>query len=191
MSSDIQDHPQSLLPFYVNGSLSLEQQTEIELHLQVCDHCREEIHFLNKLRQQVKRSTIAAGPGELGLRRLLRDVKRDQSRVIVLRWWKPAMTAAVLVIVLQSVLLLRPQPAQQTYAPLGVQQTGIQIIFQPTATEVQIRKVLNQVHARIIDGPSALGVYQIELLDKQLTSRQREATIARLRSQTIVQDVSP
>lgn len=191
MSNNIQEHPQSLLPFYVNGSLSLEQQAEIEQHLQVCERCREEIRFLNKLRQQVKHTTLATGPGELGLHRLLRDVKRDQSRVSVSRRWKPAMAAAVMVIVLQSVLLFRPQPVQQTYIPLGVQQTGIQITFQPTATEAQIREVLNRVHARIIDGPSALGVYQIELLDKQLTSQQREAIITRLRTQAIVQDVSP
>ena len=190
MNNEIQDHPETLLPFYVNDSLSPEQRAQVDQHVQDCDHCRDEIRFLTALRRQVKQTTTTASPGELGLRRLMRDVKREQSRRVVSRWWKPAMAAAIMVIVLQSALLFQQQHTQPTYIPLGGAESGLQITFQPTATEAQIRELLNQAHARIIDGPGALGVYRIQLLNQQLTPQQREAIIAQLRQQAIVQDVS-
>jgi len=191
MSINLQEHPDSLLPFYVNGSLTAEQYHDVELHLQACERCREEIRFLAKLREQIKQAAPVQAPGELGLRRLMRDVKRDKTRSAMARWYKPAIAAAMLVIVLQTAIFLHQQPARQSYTPLGEHQPGIQITFRPSATEAQIREILNQVHARIIDGPGALGIYHIELMEKNLNAQQRQILIDKLRAQAIVQDVSP
>jgi len=190
MNINIQEHPDSLLPFYVNGSLTAEQNHNVEQHLQTCERCRNEIQFLAKLREQVKHAVSVQAPGELGLRRLMRDVKRGKTRSSMSRWYKPAFAAAILVIVLQTAVFLHQQSTPQTYTPLGTSQVGIQITFTPTASEAQIRALMNQVHARIIDGPGALGIYRIELLEKNLTVQQRQALIERLRAQQIVQDVS-
>lgn len=191
MTTKLTQHPDTLLPFYVNGTLSAAQKAEVLQHLETCERCWAEIKYLEKIRQHIKELTPAQPPGELGLRRLLRDVKREKTRKTPATWWKPAMAAAMLVIVLQAGLLLQHQDSSETYAPLGVTQSGIQISFKPTATEAQIRLLLNRVNARITDGPGALGVYRIELQNKTLTPEQYRTVLAQLRQQEIVLEVVP
>jgi len=42
-------------------------------------------------------------------------------------------------------------------------QPQIRVLFTEAATEKQIRRVLLQVHARLVDGPSAIGTYTLEV----------------------------
>jgi hypothetical protein len=39
----------------------------------------------------------------------------------------------------------------------------IAVVFQPSATEEQIRSLLQQLHARFVDGPTGDGVFTISL----------------------------
>ena len=161
-------HPDELLPWYVNGTLEGPERERVEKHLESCRRCRDEAAWLARLREQIKAEGRADAPGELGLRRLMRQVRDSEAkpRARRLQWWQPALAAAVMIIVIQSVLLVRPWQATDTgIVPLGGQPSTavVQVEFAPTATEAQIREVLQAVDGVIVDGPGALGIYRIRL----------------------------
>src|SRR6185436_3517289 len=90
-------HPDDQLAWYVNGTLAGTEQQAVAAHVRECARCRDEIEFLKTLRQGIKMQTADASPGDLGLKRLLRDVKAQPARTR--SWWQPALAAAAVVIV--------------------------------------------------------------------------------------------
>jgi anti-sigma factor RsiW len=158
------EHPDVLLPWYVNNTLSGDERHEVEAHLAGCERCRDELAWLRAV-QGSARAAQGSGAGELGLQRLLRNVRAQKP---ARRWWRPALaTAAVLVIVLQSAAILQlrhPNPAVLT--PLGAAAPAgavLQVRFRDDAREGQVRALLNDLGATVIGGPGALGVYRIRV----------------------------
>ena len=170
-----QDHPEELLPWYVNQTLSGEEIEQVEHHLETCDQCRTEVAALQQIRDEYKQQLETQSPGSLGLARLKAEIKRDrreQQREVSPRpsflWWRPMMAAAVLVIVIQSVLLVKMERPEDAITPLSgrpAAEVVLQVRFNPQATESEIRKVLTAVDGEIVSGPGALGIYRITLKD--------------------------
>ncbi len=157
-------HPDDHLAWYVNGTLGASERKTVENHLHGCARCRDEVAFLKTLRHGVKTLTDTATPGDLGLKRLLRDVRAQGSRVRL--WWKPTLAAAAVVIIVQGALLASFWPHESPVTPLGGPKpfgAVAQIVFQPNATEAQIRALLQKNGATLIDGPGAIGLYRIRL----------------------------
>ncbi len=182
---DTSSHPEDLLPWYVNGTLEGAEREAVARHLETCPRCRDEVAWLARLREQVKEAAPGATPGELGLRRLLREVEAEAPAPRRREWWRPALAAAVVVIVIQSVLLVRPWVDDGAgIVPLGGSRGGavIQVEFRPQATEAQIREVLQAVEGTIVDGPGALGVYRVRLEGEGDQRRRLEEAVARLRA---------
>jgi anti-sigma factor RsiW len=159
------NHPDELLAWYANETLELAERAIVDEHLKNCERCRDEVVFLRALRRGVKAVGETNAPGELGLKRLMRDVRARPATER--NWWRPALAAAAVVIVVQAALLATFWPRESGITPLGgTKRDGVvQIQFQPTATEAQIRALLQETGATLIDGPGALGVYRI-VLDK-------------------------
>jgi anti-sigma factor RsiW len=63
-------HPEKLLPWYVNDTLTDDERRGVEAHLKDCERCRSEVAYLNTLRSQVKATSDVTSYGELGLKRL-------------------------------------------------------------------------------------------------------------------------
>lgn len=165
------EHPDELLPWYVNDTLGAEERAQVETHLAQCAQCRDEITLLETLQRQIQQHPSVV-PSEIGLKRLMRDIKRERASGSERQWWRPAMAAAAIVIVVQSALLVGLWSQQQGngITPLGgngntIQSTGtvLQLQFRPTATEAQIRELLNRIDATIVAGPGAAGVYRVQL----------------------------
>lgn len=93
--------------------------------------------------------------------------KRGWSRPLRVPQW--ASAAALLLIVVQAGFLLRsnfdraPGPGEVTTRGLPAQTTRLRAVFDPQASALQIRQVLNSLGGRIVDGPSGEGAYIIEL----------------------------
>ena len=166
------DHPDEWLPWYANGTLEAGRREAVEAHLAACARCRAELELLSALRKGVKAAVPEQAHADELTRakfdRLLREERRATRPAPRFAWWQPALAAAVLVIVVQSVLLIgRETPG--IYAPLGGPSPAgavIQVQFNPAARERDIRRVLRQADLRIVGGPSALGIYRLRLAGK-------------------------
>ena len=160
-------HPDELLPWLANGTLAGAERQEVEAHVATCERCRRELVWLEALRNSVTELESAQAPGEFGLNRLLRDIRRqpryDADRR---RWFAPVLAASLAVIALQGVLIAHLWTRSDNIAPLWREKIDadvLQIRFEPHATEANIRDALQNVGASLIDGPGALGIYRVRL----------------------------
>ena len=135
-------------------------------------------------------------PGELGFRRLLRDIEREEAKARV-SWtesvvvWRGVAAAAVVALGVVSLWRIDGGPlgGDGGYAPVTVgAEAGAlaQITFSPSATEAEIRALLVETRAILVDGPSALGVYRVRFE----TSEERDAGVTRMKTAVVVESVS-
>ena len=186
-----------LLPWYVNGSLSVEETKAVEAYLESNVHARDEVALLSALRGQVKEEAIENSPGELGLKRLKREISLGEKReaaptesgkvVSIPTWWRPLAVAACLAVVIQAGFMvdLTTGPGDEVgtaggeiaYAP-----PVLQVTFAPTATEQDIREVLQSAGTSIASGPTAIGVYGLRLLGSDNSDAQIDAALTKLQA---------
>ncbi len=162
------EHPEELLPWYANGTLTGEEMRMVENHLQNCGQCRQELAWLKQLRQQIKDIHVPESPGEVARARLMREVSQQPRRPRV-QWWQAALAASLAVIVIQGAVIFRlagPALPQIAAAPIGSppgQEALVRVRFKPTATEAQIRQALRVINGVVVDGPGDSGVYYVRL----------------------------
>jgi len=173
MTEDTGAHPDELLAWYANGTLDGPERARVAAHLAECARCREELSFLTTLAASVRAADESGEPveagAELGLRRLLREVRQSAPKAASARrrWWRPALAAAaILIIAVQGVVIGRLYQQTTYLQPLGGPGAAgavLQVRFDPGARESQIRAALRSVDATLIGGPGALGVYRVRL----------------------------
>jgi len=153
-----------LLAFYINGSLDKAEHQALEQALAQDTTLQAEADFLHALRRGIQARDLAT-PGDLGLKRLQRDLHRQQ-RTATGRAWRWATMAAGVLLILQTAMLIDRPTTPDLYAPLsGPQVAGniLQLSFVPAAHVADINAVLASIGARIIAGPGASGLYRIAL----------------------------
>ena len=186
-----------LLPWYVNGTLSAEERTAVEAYLEDNSEAREEVALLTALRRQVKEQPQENSPGELGLQRLKREINRSEEQekpqagggkvVSIANWWRPLAVAACLAVVIQAGVLvnLTGGPGGEVDTAGGEPLLGpavLEVTFAPSATEQEIRAVLQAAGVSIADGPSAIGVYDLRLLGPAEGDSAIEEALTKLRA---------
>ena len=187
-----------LLPWYLTGTLADRERALVDQQLAQSDALRAELDWLRKLQQDIHAAAPAAD-GDFGWSRFKQRIEAEQSGVLVPiqkarrpRWYAPALALAASILVAQTVVIgvllnqgtpdLRPMSG-----PTAAEGPLLQIQFQPSATEQQIRDVLTAAHAQIVAGPGALGIYTIRIHDGD-----NAAAMQRLREATaVVESVSP
>lgn len=173
-----------LLPFYVNGSLADEELAAVEDYLAHSEAAREETAYLELLRKSVKAQPQVNSPGELGLKRLQKQLSDEattatqrgeraselansaqQSARGVPVWWRNLAVAACLALVVLGAVSIGGLPGDRGEVGLagGESDAVIQVTFKPEATEQVIRALLLEIGASITQGPSALGIYRLSL----------------------------
>jgi hypothetical protein len=164
-----QQHPDELLPWYVNGTLTGTELADVEAHVTACPRCQDEITVLRAMHAAAKVASDTI-PSEFAWQRLRRDMKQPSTTQSKKRqWWIPSMAAAaLLVIAVQSVIILNLTPSEGGYGLAGKHLPGaiVQVKFNPAATEEQVRNSLQAVSADIVAGPSATGLYMLRLSDE-------------------------
>lgn len=116
--------------------------------------------------------------------------------------WRPLAIAASVLVALQAGLLLSLDPARQDGAPppgalrgaIGPQDSALAperlavVAFRPEAEEADLRRLLLETQARIVDGPSAIGLYTLAFADKAA----RDAALGRYAAQAaLVESADP
>lgn len=180
-------HPEAaLLPWYANGTLNESDRRLVDQHLAGCSTCRTELEDLTGLasaltalynaqpgpspdtsrnvRESIAREASVRHPESGGQRSWL-DRVDEWFRSLFVPRWVPTLAATLLLAQIGLIIWIsmpEPHPEQITTRSLGMQQTRIIVAFQNTATDEQIRGLLQNIHGRIIDGPTADGRYIIE-----------------------------
>ena len=163
----------ALLPFYVNGTLQGEELAFVEKHLLACEQCQGEVIWLRKIF-----ANLAANP-------LLADVPtdtREQPREFAgrvpdtwragratPRWTRWLLAAQFAAITVLGTMLATDSTYLATYRTLGATSPSTQtpnaiaVVFDPGITESEIRRIVLDVGARIVDGPTSADVFVLEL----------------------------
>lgn len=170
---------QRLLPWYVVGKLDDDERKKIDAHLAACDECRTELQLERRLASEVANLSLNTEIGWTDLSRRLssRPAKRHAARDMAMSvvqslgrprrfgWFLAGQTAVVLLVA----ALLVPFNESAPYRTLGsapAETAGnVIVIFQPDATVSDLRQVLEDSGARLVDGPTTAGAYVIHVPD--------------------------
>jgi anti-sigma factor RsiW len=174
-----------LLPWYVNGTLSPEEAKAVERELTQSESARAELRLWQAVARDrdENRATSVEGGAELGWLRLARQLDMAPPGRRPTRWPMAAAAALVAVIGAQSVLLYRSDRAhreeirQLGEAPGGVRENEwrIQMRFREGVTLAQVESVLAAAEARVVDGPSAIGIYELAVPRARFANAQAAA----------------
>jgi len=197
-----------LLPFRANGTLDGEELAAVEAALAEDADLRGELAVLQAVRDTMQ-AERAESPGDFGLARLMRDVEAEggtdapataNDNVVPLsrlRIWQVAAAVVLAVGIGFSLPQVGPGPdpvavrdtdreAGEGYSlASGGETADFTIAFSPDATEREIRAVLLDAGVEIVGGPSAIGLYELGLLDFATVDGASEI----LSSADIVEDV--
>ncbi|MAE97118.1 MAG: hypothetical protein CL910_20915 [Deltaproteobacteria bacterium] len=171
---------EKLLPFHDSGTLDAEETARVERALEADAELREELAFLHDLRTGVHAATEVPSAGDLGWARLQSSIRRERRKELVSRAWRPALAlAAGLALVVQGMTIFRLNEQNASLAG-GPPTAELQITFAPDAREVEIRALLQEVGATIVDGPGPSGVYRLDIEPDPAGDAQWQALIGRL-----------
>lgn len=180
-----------LLPWYANSTLPEEERREVETHVAACNECAQEVKNLAAMQRViVEAGDKAPVPSAHALNRALAEieeyertrepaVKKVLARPSLLErisgWWSPTPLLARAVIAVQLALVLgfggvilyqhnQNNVYTTSSGPAGDRSsTRIAVGFAGGATAEQISQAILAVHGKIIDGPSALGLYTVQV----------------------------
>jgi anti-sigma factor RsiW len=183
-----------LLPWYVNGTLEGGERAQVEAHLSACLPCRRELEA-----QRALQSAVSVLPQDPELSRALARVHSQldtAERGLLRRLWDgshPLLRGALavqlaLIVALTALLAMRPSAEYRTLsAQTGAQErTGIAVIFKDGRSEQEVRALLTQLGARIVDGPTQTGAYTLAV-----DAARRDSAIAALREHAAVKLALP
>lgn len=164
------DEIQALLPFLANDTLDGEERAAVEAALENDADLQAELAVLGTIRDTVKSDDQSFSPGEMGLARLMRDVEAAPP-VTAPKWvarprlWQAVAAVLLAALVGQTVLTNTQDTATGGFELASGASTDAVVAFQPSASEQQIRDLLLDAGLEITGGPSALGLYELGLLE--------------------------
>ncbi len=204
-------HPAAtLLPWYLTGTLKEAERRTVDEHLATCADCRAELDSLAQLRAPLQAALAAEPTPVLHVKEAVMAQVRTEREArhspnaspsdgwaghAVEQWfrnlfaprWVPALAATLLIG--QFALLLWtagpqtiPPPDQVTSRGVSPAAVRVMLVFQKSASEARIRAVILNLKGRLVDGPTADGVYTITIPAAE--SAGLEASLKRLQQQT-------
>lgn len=188
-----------LLPWFVNGTLTDDERTAVERHVSSCLPCRKALKEELRLRALVADDALSPLSPRHGLDRLLSEIDaadardRPGHRETTPRWRDArglglavAASLAIAVVGVWTVLSIdRPPPAGGDFSTLTGPAAGgaarIDVVFAAGLTAADREAVLGEIHGTIVEGPSDVGRYTIEIEGGSASEADVEQILARLR----------
>jgi len=196
-----------LLPWYVNGSLNADEAVPVERHLANCPACRQEVERCRNLALVTRSSRLenrqgwAPSPRHFG--QILAQVDAAETAPSTGRpslahrlrsWlletptpmrWAFAFQAALIVAL--TGVLFAPAPPDAPYETLSrtaesaaSERVRLRMVFAEEATEKELRDLLHDIDATIVDGPTPQGIYTVQLsVAASASAEQISAKVAR------------
>ena len=167
---------EALLPFLANGSLDGEEREAVEQAVAEDEELRTELQALRAIRETMQ-AEEAFSPGEVGLARLMKDVEASTPTAANTnarpRFWQIAAAVLLAVVLGQGAYMMRGTDPGGFELAGG--ETAMTVAFAPTTSEELLRTLLLDAGVETVGGPSALGLYQIGLLDGVTLDQARAA----------------
>jgi anti-sigma factor RsiW len=188
LDSDEHREAQSLLPWLANGTLPPAELERVRRHVAQCDRCRADAAWQDALRDAAASLPTAGSDVERDWAAMRAKLAPREARAWTrLGWPMLAGAQAVAMLVLAAVLVTRGVTQDAEYRTLGntpaAPTANALVVFQPGASETQIRQALRTVRARIVDGPTATDAYLLHMPSPTASE------LARLRSDAAVMRV--
>jgi anti-sigma factor RsiW len=203
LRGDPHKQAQTLLPWYVNGSLDPAEHAEVDAHVRDCPTCQADLKLERALGAEIANLPVDMDRGWATLRdRALRQEGAlqqggapqpprcassawGQSRAFLRRpvavGWAFAAQAASLILVVGvgAAFTLQTRPVYHTLgdAASSAAVGNVVVIFKPTTPEQALRGALNQIGARLVDGPTVSDAYIL-----RVKASERAKALTRLRS---------
>ena len=181
----------ALLPWFANGTLEGEERAFVERHLRECPRCRQEVDWLRKLYAACVAGE--ASPDTPAVFRKLRrrlEAPRSRFRSLSLHrasWTRWAMGAQLALIVALSALWVYDTEREPAYRTLGALPVvappagALVVVFDPSTSEAEMRRVMREADARVVDGPTRSNAYVLAV-----PAARREQAIETLKSERAV-----
>jgi anti-sigma factor RsiW len=172
---------------YVRGRLTAEEASRLEAEAATRPELAAEIALTRGIVESFEAAARSPAPGELGWARLARAIEAEPPRAAApaaprRALWPLAASAAAAVLVWQiaAVPLLTGPGEPPGYAPVSEAPAGftLDVAFAPEAPEGAIRELLRTVGARVSDGPSAIGLWQLSFPSAEARDAAMEALAA-------------
>lgn len=196
---------QELLPWFVTNTLDAEEMALVREHLRTCTQCRGDTDMQRTLRamQPLPSALPNAERAFARLRPLLETAPRQSAQKPAqhlpsgfLRrlgtgasMMRLALAAQAVIIAMLAILLMRPDPAPVLYRALGTPAGAagnVVVMFKPDTTERELRRILQESGARLVDGPTAADAYVLHI-----PRAHQQQAIVMLRSKSAVMLAEP
>ncbi|MBU6433369.1 MAG: zf-HC2 domain-containing protein [Nitrospirae bacterium] len=203
-------HPEgALLPWYLNGTLREDERRQVDQHLSSCAACRAELDELAQLNVQLHEVYAAQSEPSSRLQRAVlgqvaleastkgaKSVSGPQRLKGLDEWfrslfaprWAPVLVVTLLVAQLGLLLWSMTRPTlldQVTTRGLGAPTVRLRVVFQETASERQIRSLVQGLRGRIVDGPTSDGAYIMEFPAGDQAAAQKKVDVLRSQRESV------
>jgi hypothetical protein len=169
----------ALLPFYVNATLRGEELAFVEQHVRDCEKCQREADWLRKMFASLATgSALPDAPrGVVDPRQASSDQRRQDNRGTRIQerlrtappWTRWLLAAQLATIVILGTILASNVRDDAGYRTLGSANPSAQlrdaiaVQFDPATPEGELRRIVQKVDARIVDGPTVTDVFVLEI----------------------------
>lgn len=193
------ERAQQLLPWLPDCAMDAAEFAAVEAHVEACAECQADLAWQSRLRASMPPDDNAFD-ADRAFARLLPRLEPQPPRVSVLdrwrrevaantawlRWTAAAQLAAIAVL---AAMLAGSGADRGDYRALGSAQPAqgdLVLVFRPDTTEREMRRILQESGARVVDGPGAAGAWVLALPAGQAT-----AALGRLQSEPAVALAQP
>jgi hypothetical protein len=169
----------ALLPWFVNGTLDDDELAFVQKHLGRCASCQREVEWLRELHAAciVGEADPEASRALRQLRRRLEERPKTRGPVARLRnlwdqnrpWSRWVIATQLAVIVALGFWILPAYDEAPLYRTLGSSNAAapaagnLVVVFDPATTVADLRRILHDAGARIVDGPTQANAYVLDV----------------------------
>jgi hypothetical protein len=190
MDKTIHEQVQTLLPWFVIDKLTGEELELVNRHLHVCEECQSDFSWQCKLQATPPDDEVELNVDSAYAKLLPRlmpaqaKVQPQSLRNMLAKFWQRnpgwmqlALAVQFVAIIGLTVLLASPTGNVAMYRALGsnMNATGnMVVVFSPTTSEQELRRILHNAGARIVDGPTVTDAYLLNVPEEKLDGALRE-----------------
>jgi hypothetical protein len=173
----------SLIPWYVNDTLSDHERQRVDLHVAACEVCRDDLSVHNRIFEGMEAQPALDYMPAASLKRLqarLDDAQAQSGSPKAprpdpdsRRPWRGWMAASIGALALAIAVLVadrwvqfearvkQPDYRTVTSSAPRPQAEVIRAVFSPAITLVELQQILDEAQLKIVSGPTEAGVYSL------------------------------